>query len=223
MNMRLSRRLYRLSNLGLIFVLVAGLAFGSSRPVGAASPIYVDDGWTGLTPGADPDGPGPATTFETDSFATIQAGVNAVDAGGTVQVYAGTYTEQISINKNLTLSGEDKLTTIIEAPAVLNEACNTSVSLPNRPILCVTGGAIATIQGFTFDGLSLGSTNLRLTGVAFRNAGGVFQDNIIRNTRFSSISSAQEGVGFYLFNSALSPAQDIQILNNTIQNFNKMV
>ncbi|OGN81255.1 MAG: hypothetical protein A2X24_13030 [Chloroflexi bacterium GWB2_54_36] len=221
MNTRVLRWLYRLSNLGLIFVLVAGLALGSARPVEAVSPIYVDDGWTGVTPGADPDGLGPATTFGTDSFATIQAGVDAADAGGTVQVYAGTYTAQISINKNLTLTGEDKLTTIIEAPAVLNEACNTSVTLLNRPILCVTGGAIATIQGFTFDGLSLGSTNLRLTGVAFRNAGGVFQDNIIRNVRFSSISSAQEGVGFYLFNSDLSPAQDIQILNNTIQNFNK--
>ena len=221
MNTRGSRWLYRLSNLGLIFVLVAGLALGSSRPVEAVSPIYVDDGWTGVAPGADPDGPGPATTFGTDSFATIQAGVDAVDAGGTVQVYAGTYTEQISINKNLTLSGEDKLTTIIEAPAVLNEACNTSVSLPNRPILCVTGGAIATIQGFTFDGLSLGSTNLRLTGVAFRNAGGVFQNNVIRNIRFSGLSSVQEGVGLYLFNSDLSPTRDIQILGNTIQNFNK--
>ncbi|TDA67963.1 MAG: tandem-95 repeat protein [Chloroflexi bacterium] len=221
MNTRVIRWLYRLSNLGLIFVLVTGLALGSARPVEAASPIYVDDSWVGKTPGADPDGDGPAINFSTDSFATIQEGVTAVDAGGTVQVYAGTYTEQISINKNLTLTGEDRLTTIIEAPAVMSEACNTSDLLPNRPILCVTGGAIATIQGFTFDGLSLGSTNLRLTGVAFRNAGGVFQDNIIRNIRFSGLSSAQEGVGFYLFNSDLSPTRDIQILNNTIQNFNK--
>ncbi len=221
MNTRVIRWLYRLSNLGLIFVLVTGLALGSARPVEAVSPIYVDDDWVGTTPGADPDGDGPAINFSTDSFATIQEGVTAVDAGGTVQVYAGTYTEQISINKNLTLTGEDRLTTIIEAPAVMSEACNTSDLLPNRPILCVTGGAIATIQGFTFDGLSLGSTNLRLTGVAFRNAGGVFQDNIIRNIRFSGLSSAQEGVGFYLFNSDLSPTRDIQILNNTIQNFNK--
>jgi len=220
-NTRVIRWLYRLSNLGLIFVLVTGLALGSARPVEAVSPIYVDDDWVGTTPGADPDGDGPAINFSTDSFATIQEGVTAVDAGGTVQVYAGTYTEQISINKNLTLTGEDRLTTIIEAPAVMSEACNTSDLLPNRPILCVTGGAIATIQGFTFDGLSLGSTNLRLTGVAFRNAGGVFQDNIIRNIRFSGLSSAQEGVGFYLFNSDLSPTRDIQILNNTIQNFNK--
>ncbi|MHB8857193.1 MAG: Ig-like domain-containing protein [Bellilinea sp.] len=220
MNMRGSRWLYRLSNLGLIFVLVAGLALGSSRPVEAVSPIYVDDGWTGVAPGADPDGPGPATTFGTDSFATIQAGVDAVDAGGTVQVYAGTYTEQISINKNLTLSGEDKLTTIIEAPAVMSTACDTSVTLLNRPILCVDTSASATIQGFTLDGLSLGSTNARLVGIAFRNAGGVVQDNIIQNIGFSTLNGAEEGVGVYLYNSDLT-ARAINITGNTITNFNK--
>lgn len=222
MNTRLSRRLYRLSNLGLIFVLVAGLALGSARPVEAVSPIYVyvDDGWIGVISGADPDGDGPATSFGTDSFATIQGGVNAVDVGGTVQVYAGTYTEQISINKNLTLSGEDKLTTIIRAPAVMSTACDTSVTLPNRPILCVTGSAIATIQGFTVDGLSLGSTNARLVGIAFRNAGGVVRNNIIQNIGFGAPNGAEEGVGIYLFNSD-STTRSITITGNTITGFNK--
>ena len=222
MNRLGSKWLYRLSNLGLIFVLVAGLALGNARPVEAVSPIYVDDSWVGTTPGVDPDGVGPATNFGADSFATIQEGVTAVDAGGTVQVYAGTYTEQISINKNLTLTGEDKLTTIIEAPAVMSEACNTSVSLPNRPILCVDSSANATIQGFTFDGLSLGSTNLRMVGVAFRNAGGVVQDNIIQNIGFGTWNGAEEGVGIYLFNSD-SPvtARTINIIGNTITGFNK--
>src|SRR3954470_22821133 len=65
----------------------------SSAPV--AGVIYVDDSWVGTTPGSDPDGTGPATNFGADAFATIQEGVNAATSGGTVNVYAGTYDEDV--------------------------------------------------------------------------------------------------------------------------------
>ena len=220
MNSGVSRWLYRVSSLVIISVLVAGLALGDARPVEAVSPIYVDNDWVGTEIGADPDGSGPATSFGTDSFATIQAAVDKAVAGDVVLVNAGTYTEQVHISESITLSGEDKLTTIIRAFNNMTQDC-TSTLLTNRPVVCVNGGASPTIQGFTIDGLSLGDTNARLMGVAFRNAGGVFQNNIIRNIRFSGITSVQEGVGLYLFNSDLTPTRDIQILNNTIQNFNK--
>lgn len=67
--------------------------------------IYVDDSWAGTTPGTDPDGTGPATSFGIDSFATIQQGVTAVDIGGTVEVRAGTYPELVSVNKSVSLLG----------------------------------------------------------------------------------------------------------------------
>jgi len=38
-------------------------------------------------------------------FPTIQAAINAASSGNTVKVLPGTYTEQITINKNLTLMG----------------------------------------------------------------------------------------------------------------------
>jgi hypothetical protein len=74
----------------------------------------------GTTPGTDPDLGGPATNFGCDSFATIQDGVNGVATGGNVIVYAGDYTEQPIISKNLTLTGENTATTILHAPATLN-------------------------------------------------------------------------------------------------------
>jgi pectin methylesterase-like acyl-CoA thioesterase len=40
-----------------------------------------------------------------DAFATIQAGINALAEGGTVNVAAGTYTENVTVNKQLTLDG----------------------------------------------------------------------------------------------------------------------
>ena len=45
------------------------------------------------------------TTAPVDSFASIQAGVNAASPGSTVNVAAGTYTEAVTINKSLTLRG----------------------------------------------------------------------------------------------------------------------
>jgi len=56
------------------------------------------------------------TTDPVDSFASIQAGVDASDLGGTVNVAAGTYREHIVITtSSLNLIGEDRETTIIDA------------------------------------------------------------------------------------------------------------
>ncbi len=59
--------------------------------------VFVDDDFAGTPIGADPDGPGPATSFGFDSFATIQGGLGVVNSGGTVQVAAGIYNENVVI------------------------------------------------------------------------------------------------------------------------------
>lgn len=67
--------------------------------------VFVDDSWIGTAPGSDPDGAGPATQFGTDSFATIQGGVDNVDNGGTVDVNAGDYPELVTVNKDISVLG----------------------------------------------------------------------------------------------------------------------
>ena len=56
-----------------------------------AAMVYVNADWATAT--GDPDLGGPATMMGVDAFATIQGGIDAVDAGGTVNVYPGTYSE----------------------------------------------------------------------------------------------------------------------------------
>ncbi len=55
--------------------------------------------------GSDPDGAGPAIAIGYDAFPTIQGGVNAVAATGTVNVAGGNYFENVTVNKAATLRG----------------------------------------------------------------------------------------------------------------------
>src|SRR5262249_12724611 len=88
-------------------------ATGSSRPTGAATDLnavngvganpttYVDASWSAAGRFTDPDGIGTGVgpvAFGFNGFAGIQSGVNAVDAGGTVHVGAGVYSENLLIN-----------------------------------------------------------------------------------------------------------------------------
>jgi len=86
--------------------LVLALSLVATTPVAAATPIYVN--------AARPDDTGDGTSWET-AKKTIQAGINVVDVGGTVNVAAGTYNENVQITKRLTLTGAGP-TTIIQSP-----------------------------------------------------------------------------------------------------------
>ncbi|HNT55770.1 MAG TPA: hypothetical protein PKG95_13715, partial [Anaerolineaceae bacterium] len=151
------------------------------------------------------------------SVGRIQEGVNLATAGGTVYVWAGTYPEQVTITKDLALLGEDQATTIIQAFANMPVCFTTAAA--NRPIVCVMD-AVATIDGFTIDGLGLGNSNNRFEGVALRNAGGTIQNNIIRDIRDEPFSGAQHGVAVYAYNTNGTP-YTIHVLDNVITGFQK--
>jgi len=100
------------------------------RTAGAATPIYVD----AAMPDDTGDGLTPATAKK-----FIQSGITLVDAGGTVNVAAGTYQEDITIDKSLTLQGAGRTTTTI----LRNIAVNQVVLIQASDV---------TITGFKIDG-----------------------------------------------------------------------
>lgn len=95
---------------------------------------YVDDDWAAVSPGSDPDGAGPATAFGIDAFATIQEAIDATKIGGTVSVNAGTYPENLTIDKALTLEGSSG----IAADVVINPAAGNGI--------VITGGLNADVD-----------------------------------------------------------------------------
>jgi len=67
-----------------------------------------------------------------NNFPTIQAAINAANSGDTIQVLAGTYSENVFVNKTVSLIGASPATTIIDAggtgSAVIVNASNVEIS-----------------------------------------------------------------------------------------------
>jgi parallel beta-helix repeat protein len=83
-----------------------------------------------------------------DCYTTIQAAVNAACPGDTVQVDAGTYQEQVTINKSITLIGRD-CSTIILAPTNLGAP---SASNPDAIVRVTGAGTTVQIAHLTIAG-----------------------------------------------------------------------
>jgi VCBS repeat-containing protein len=69
--------------------------------------IYVDDDWAGTTIGQDPDAAGPAGIYGVNAFDNITDALAAVNAGGTINVLAGQYSEHdMVVDKAVSIVGE---------------------------------------------------------------------------------------------------------------------
>ncbi|MEW6015685.1 MAG: right-handed parallel beta-helix repeat-containing protein [Candidatus Zixiibacteriota bacterium] len=153
--------------------------------------VWVDDDYTS---GGYNDG----HTWLYDAFDQIQPAVNAVDAGGTVNVAAGLYAEQVIINKSVSIvgSGNPVLNPPATPLATFTLAENPAVF---EPIVFAYGGTddgsgsisgSATIEitfsGFEIDGNNAGAVN-RFTAILLRNCrNSIVEGNRIYEMLYSS-------------------------------------
>ena len=175
--------------------LLAVLLFGVT-PVGAGTINVDDDNITCLSFSGQPD-----------PYAVVYCGIqNAIlDAvsGDEIIVANGTYTEQLVIDKDLTLTGAGKDVTVIQSPTSLTQFFTTSGD--NYPIVYIHDTASVTIEGLTVDGLGLGNSNSRFIGIGFWNAGGSVTDVRLTGVRETPFSGAQHGVSIYAYNDTGGP------------------
>ena len=158
-----------------------------------AAEVWVDDDFTAASCGGH--------VWGYDAFDNIQDGVDAVAAGGIVNVADGSYTEQLYITKdNITIDGEDVATTIIHSPATLTGYFSTIKS-----VVAVDGATGFTINNLTIDGDGMGNSNYRFTGLAFWNAGGTVNNVDVLEIRDTPFSGAQHGVAVYAYNNTGGP------------------
>ena len=180
-----------------------------------------------------------ATTLDVpSSYATIALAITAATGGDTIAVAAGTYAENIIINKALILQGAGATTTTISGTVVagssiititspnvtitgfkitnlsskygINVANQSGISITNNTITNM-GGSNTTTNGNTF-GIAVSSTSAAVADVTITN-------NIISNISNANTGSLKSANGIVIgFSTGASDITSLSIQNNAISN-----
>lgn len=118
-------------------------------------------------------------------YTTIQAAVDAANAGDQIVIRPGRYMEQVTIiDKDLTLIGREGA--VVQAfPGMEETLSEVTGGAIERPIIGVFNADV-TIRGLTIDGANLQADNPFMSGIVLFNAGGMIQNNVIRNVGFGT-------------------------------------
>ncbi len=148
----------------LTLVCTAWLAVGTARA--QAATLSVDVGNPGCT---DVTG---------TPYCTIQAGVDAALATDTVEVAAGTYDEQVVVDKALTIDGAGSASTVIEPASVANNTTHLLSGIPVSAVLLVDAASAVTIRDLAVDGgaAGAGACAQGFYGIYYRNGSGLVED-----------------------------------------------
>jgi len=207
-------------------VLVLSLSLVTAVPAMAQLPppneVWVDDtGPSCLT--------GPGNGTQLDPFCKIQDGIDAVATGGTVYVAAGTYDEQVVINKSLTLQGAGD-TTIVQpsSDAKLTQVFDglfwygtpDTKNIAGIIVANVPDGSAVTVKNLKVDESSVTTKPAGadyLAGIFYRETGGIVDTVTVLGA--GAWSSGDRAYGMYL--SAATNTVSVEIEDSTITNFDK--
>jgi hypothetical protein len=164
-------------------------------------------------------GPGP-------HFLTIQAAVNAVSIGGTVRVCPDTYSEQVTINKNLTLLGiasgtSDAAVVTVPSGGLVTNGVVDIFGFPTAAQIFVQNANV-TVSHITVDGANDGLTDCSIDaiGIYYQNSSGSITDNAVRNVLLpTGLQGCQDGLAINVEANSGTPA--VTISNNSVRNYDK--
>ncbi|MCJ2670551.1 MAG: right-handed parallel beta-helix repeat-containing protein [Candidatus Thermoplasmatota archaeon] len=134
------------------------------------------------------------------NYTTIQGAIDAASPGDTVFVFSGTYYENVVVNKTITLMGEDRDSTIVNASGSW-DVIRVTADWTNITGLTVTESGVAPFMGeagielYAVDNCSVIDIN------ASGNVNGIQLHNSDDNTISDSLV-LQNHMGIYLYNSS---------------------
>ena len=149
---------------------------------------------------------------------TIQRTVDVACPGEVVHVAAGTYTEQVTIGKSLTVIGAGASLTTVKAPGVL------SGDLNHQNVVTIEGtGVSVDLGGVTVAGPGPSGCGSIQAGVMVRNgADAAIHDNTIADIRDNPLSGCQNGRAILIGDHGLpSTSATATISNNTVVGYQK--
>jgi len=160
--------------------------------------IWVDDRYNSSTPG-----------WNVDRFNNIQNAIDNVSSVGKIYVFNGTYYENITIDKEITLRGENKNTVII------NSTKNPVVNIISDNV-SISG---FTIENSNFTGIKVLSENVTINnniirnnpsyGIGLMGVGNVFNNTVEQNTIYNN------GYGIAVLNN-YNTLENNYVYNNSI-------
>jgi hypothetical protein len=184
----------------LVSATIAAMFFGGRGADSAlAADLYVDD--NDVTCGGN-----------APCFSTIQAAINAATAGDTINVFAGTYAEQIDVNKALTLLGPNaninpnNMARVAEAVIIPTSSDPIDPSFAGPIVVSFTASGV-TFRGFTVDGDNPSLTSgvvyngadvdaqFGVYGDGSANLDAVIEHNIVKNIGDISLWLNTFGIG----------------------------
>ncbi len=156
----------------------------------------------------------------TAEFSTIQAAIDAASPGQQIRVCAGSYAEQLNIQKTVLLAADDG---VILTPSGLTENANGAGGDNIAAAILVKNASGVHVTGFRIDGSANGLTGCspRLVGVLFQDASGFVGHNAIRHFRLnSSLAGCQSGNAIEIETSAGGSSQ-VTINDNSVDDYQK--
>jgi hypothetical protein len=184
-----------------VLVALSGQAFSSTATVGLCA--------------------GPGT-----HYTTIQSAVNAVPSGSTVKVCPGPYPEQITITKNLTLTGvasgtSDAAVVVVPTNGLVTNNVTDIFGSPTAAQIFVQNATV-TISHLTVDGANDGLTDCSIDamGIYYQNSSGTITANAVRNVLLpTGLQGCQDGLAINVESNSGTPA--VTISNNSVRNYDK--
>jgi nitrous oxidase accessory protein NosD len=171
----------------------------------AASPLLVDDD---------------KVQCPTAQFSTIQAAIDAASPGETIRVCKGTYHEQLTIQKSLTLAADNSV--VLSPTGMTANATGLTQSDQIAAAVLVQNAAFVRISGFRIYGAEnqISECSPRLIGVLFQDASGRIEHNAVRHFRLNSDPGCQSGNAIEVETSA-GGNSIVTISDNSVDDYQK--
>jgi nitrous oxidase accessory protein NosD len=184
-----------------IFILAATILF-AGRPA-SAQVLVVGTKGTGCS---------------TPTFSKIQDAIDVASAGARIRVCAGTYAEQLTVTKSLTIHGDNGA---LVQP--INMTANVS-TLPEATaaVIYVSNAADVNIENLIIDGSKNGIAECSpfLVGVLYQNSSGALDHNAIRRMELPlDLNGCQSGDGVDVISTGTPTT--VTVSNNSIHGYQK--
>jgi hypothetical protein len=157
----------------------------------------------------------------TAAFTTIQSAVDAASPGDTIRVCAGTYVEQVTVSKSLTIRGDNGA--IVMPSAVQVNGTDIPSGTPVAAVILVSNSAAVNIFNLIVDGSNNGISECSpdFKGILFQNSSGTIERNAVRHIRLSaSLGGCQSGEAIEV-ETASGLTSTVQIQSNSVWDYQK--